>query len=62
MSVAIAVAKVCCCVFFGIIFAVNLIDLMKPGVKGAIGSDLYFEKQIWMVISLLAIAIVLGNL
>lgn len=62
MTMVIFIAKLCVVVFFGVIFIGNLIGLAGPKIRGQVGSDLYLEKQLWMVVSLLAIAIVLGNL
>ena len=55
-------AKIFVIIFFGIVFAGNLIGLIGKERKKQINAELYFEKQMWMLISLLAIAIVLGNL
>lgn len=54
-------AKVFAIIFFGIVFAGNLIELLGKGRNKQINAELYFEKQMWMLISLLAIAIILGN-
>ena len=62
MTNVIFVAKACCLTFFGIVFVINLVDLLNSRVRSHIDSELYFEKQMWMLISLLAIAIVLGRL
>lgn len=62
MTNVIFVAKACCLTFFGIVFVINLVDLLNSRVRAHIDSELYFEKQMWMLISLLAIAIVLGRL
>lgn len=61
MSMVIFIAKVCVMVFFGTVFVWNMIDLMRQS-RVNVPSDLYFEKQMWMLISLSAIAIVLSNL
>ena len=62
MDIFISVAKICVLGFFGVIFAWNMFDLLQNKARGRMSSELYFEKQMWMVVSLLAIAIVLGNL
>lgn len=62
MSVVFLIGKICVLAFFGIIFLWNMIDLLRTKARNELSSELYFEKQMWMVVSLLAIAIVLGNL
>ena len=62
MQSVIFVAKVCTLAFFGVIFVWNMIDLLSSKARGRIDSELYFEKQMWMLISLLVITIVMGNL
>ena len=62
MDIFISVAKICVLAFFGVIFVWNMFDLLQNKARGRMSSELYFEKQMWMVVSLLAIAIVLGNL
>lgn len=62
MEVVIFVAKVCVCVFFGAIFIGNLISLSNPKKSGTMNFNLYLVKQLWIVISLLVIAIVLEKL
>lgn len=61
-DIFVLVAKVCVMVFFGVVFIGNLIGLIGPKKRGDIGAELYFEKQLWMLISLLVIAIVLGKM
>lgn len=61
-DIFVLVAKICVMVFFGVVFIGNLIGLIGPKKRGDIGAELYFEKQLWMLISLLAIAIVLGKM
>lgn len=56
------VLKIFVCVFCGVIGMTNLIELFRARGKNSTTSDIYFEKQLWIVISLLTIAIVLGNL
>ena len=61
MTVVIFVAKLCVIAFFVTVFVWNMIDLLKKA-RGPISSELYFVKQMWMLISLTAIAIVLSNM
>ena len=61
MELVIFIAKICVIVFFGTVFVWNMIDLLKKA-RGPISSELYFVKQMWMLISLTAIAIVLSNM
>lgn len=61
MELVIFIAKICVVAFFGTVFVWNMIDLSKKA-RGPISSELYFVKQMWMLISLTAIAIVLNNL
>lgn len=56
------IAKFCVLGFFGTVIAWNLIDLLQIKARRSMSSELYFEKQMWIIVSLLAIAIVLGNL
>ena len=62
MENVILIAKVCVVAFFGTIFIWNMVDLVSFKTRGRFNNDLYFEKQLWMIVSLLAIAITLGNL
>ena len=62
MGSFIFIAKICVIVFFGTIFVWNMVDLVASKSRGKFDSDLYFEKQMWMVICLLAIAVVLSEL
>lgn len=62
MSSVIFIGKICALVFFGTIFVWNMIDLINSKARGRIDSELYFEKQMWMLISLLAIAIVIEKM
>lgn len=61
MSGLLIIVKYCVLGFFGTICGWNLFDLLQIK-RGRMSSELYFEKQMWIVVSLLAIAIVLGNL
>ena len=61
-DIFVLVAKICVMVFFGVVFIGNLIGLIGPKKRGEISAELYFEKQLWMLISLLAIAVVLGEM
>lgn len=62
MENMILIAKVCVVAFFGTIFIWNMVDLVSSKARGRFNNDLYFEKQLWMIVSLLAITITLGNL
>lgn len=62
MSGFLIIVKFCVLGFFGTICVWNLIDLLQIKARGRMSSELYFEKQMWIVVSLLAIAIVMGNL
>lgn len=62
MNWFLEMAKFCVLGFFGTVIVWNLIDLLQIKARRSMSSELYFEKQLWIVVSLLAIAIVLGNL
>lgn len=62
MDIFATIAKLCVIVFFGGVFLGNLVSLMAPKAREQMDSQLYFEKQLWMVVSLLAIAVVMANL
>lgn len=62
MNSVIFIAKTCVLALFGVIFICNMVDLLNSKARIHMDSELYFEKQMWMLISLLAIAIVLGKL
>lgn len=61
MNSVFFISKVCTLSFFAVIFIVNMIELFQSRSHGQISSELYFEKQMWMIVCLLAIAIILGN-
>lgn len=62
MNWFLEMAKFCVLGFFGTVIVWNLIDLLQIKARRSMSSELYFEKQMWIIVSLLAIAIVLGNL
>lgn len=62
MNWFLEMAKFCVLGFFGTVITWNLIDLLQIKARRSMSSELYFEKQMWIIVSLLAIAIVLGNL
>ena len=58
----ILVGKICVLAFFGVIFGSNFYDLVQAKIKGIEFTDeVIFDKQMWMLISLLAIALVLNH-
>ena len=61
-DIILQIVKACIVGFFGLVFLGNLLGLVLSKKHVRLTAELYFEKQLWMVISLLIIAIVLGNL
>ena len=62
MNLFLEMAKFCVLGFFGTVIVWNLIDLLQIKARRSMSSELYFEKQMWIIVALLAIAITLGNL
>ena len=56
MLIMSVVAKACVIAFFGMIFIGNLIGLMR---EKSMNFELQIIKQLWMLLSLLAISIVM---